>query len=233
MLTSLADSEFAFYLEETLALSNYGGASSGEILRIATQIVPGDFESTYTAFKYMADNVRPSASNINITKDPFGAREASFRAATYYRGASFFIIGNQSDPRNYELWDEQLACFNDSIALLEPVPGERFEVNSHSPKIGDFKSIGIFYKSTTGNESRPTVLIGSGYDGSQEEVYHAMGRSLLARGLNVVTYEGPGQPTVRRQQQLGFIPVYFNLSRETRLKTMLIHANYCRTGGML
>lgn len=39
-------------------------------------------------------------------------------------------------------------------------------------------------------------------------MYHALGRSVLERGWKFVTYEGPGQPTVRRQQGLGFRPDY-------------------------
>lgn len=46
----------------------------------------------------------------------------------------------------------------------------------------------------------------SGYDGSQEALYHSMGQDILARGYNFLTLEGPGQATVRRQQNLGFIP---------------------------
>ena len=93
------------------------------------------------------------------------------------------------------------------MALMKPVAGERFTVKAHSPNIGDFEAIGIFYKASTDNEPRPTILIGNGYDGSQEESYHSVARDVLARGLNAVTYEGPGQPTVRRKQDLGFIPV--------------------------
>jgi hypothetical protein len=33
-----------------------------------------------------------------------------------------------------------------------------------------------------------------------------MVQAALARGINVITYEGPGQPTVRREQNIGFIP---------------------------
>jgi alpha-beta hydrolase superfamily lysophospholipase len=32
-----------------------------------------------------------------------------------------------------------------------------------------------------------------------------MGMAALQRGYNVITYEGPGQPTPRREQNLGFI----------------------------
>jgi pimeloyl-ACP methyl ester carboxylesterase len=46
----------------------------------------------------------------------------------------------------------------------------------------------------------------SGYDGSQEDLYHGIGRQATSRGYNFISYEGPGQPTVRREQGLGFIP---------------------------
>lgn len=57
----------------------------------------------------------------------------------------------------------------------------------------------------------PTVIACNGYDGSQEELYHALGRSVLDRGWNFVTFEGPGQPTVRRDQNPGFIPNWWDV----------------------
>lgn len=67
-------------------------------------------------------------------------------------------------------------------------------------------SIGMFFKASSCSTRTPTVMLGSGYDGSQEELYHSACVEILKRGLNCVTYEGPGQPTVRRQQNIGFIP---------------------------
>lgn len=132
-----ADDEMAFYLEEVLSLANNGGSNTGEVLRIATQLVPSDFESVYQGFYPMAQAINAIAHGVDVSKDPVGAREAYFRAATYYRGADFFLIGNASDPRNYALWDQQLKAFNNAIALL-PVPGERFSVPTYSPNVGNY-----------------------------------------------------------------------------------------------
>jgi pimeloyl-ACP methyl ester carboxylesterase len=189
-----------------MALANNGGASVGEVLRLATQIVPTDFESVYNAFYYMAQQIHSIAESISVTVDPVAAREAYFRASSYYRGADFFLHGNQSDPRVYTLWDQQLASFNKAIALLKPVPGERFTVKAANSSVGPYEIPGIFFKASASNALTPTIMVGNGYDGSQEESYHMACVEILKRGVNCVTYEGPGQPTVRRNQNLGFIP---------------------------
>lgn len=210
MFQMSSDPELGSYVAEVMALCNNMGAASGEVLRIATQLVPKDFESVYNAFNFMAKKIEALADQVNVTQDPIGAREAYYRASSYYRGAGYFLIGNWSDPRNYDLWDKQLECFNKANALLVPIPGERFKVKAHSPNApgnGDFETIGIFYKANADDTPTPTVVVGTGYDGSQEEMYHAVVRDVLARGLNVVTYEGPGQPTVLREQKIPFIPV--------------------------
>ncbi|KAE9375811.1 alpha/beta-hydrolase [Stipitochalara longipes BDJ] len=202
-----SDSQFAFNLEEWLALANGGGAATGEVLRAASQITPGDFESWYREFNFLANSLH----NIGVnTTYPTSKRDTLFRSASYYRGADFFLHGNWSDPRIETLWDSQLADFNTAISLLE-VPGERFSVHADG-----FDTIGIFYSpgqinGKRGSSKRPTLLIGSGFDGSQEDLFHALGHQALERGWNFVTYEGPGQPTARRQQNLGFRSDWWNV----------------------
>ncbi|KAK5704573.1 hypothetical protein LTR17_021769 [Elasticomyces elasticus] len=164
-----ADSSIAFYLEEALSLANWGGANSGEVLRIATQIIPQDFESVYKAFYYVAEQTYAFAESVDKTKDPVSAREAYYHAATYYRGADFYLHGNQSDPRLISLWDQQTVAFDKANALLE-IPGERFVVQAHSEEIGDYQAIGVFYAAYAGEGPPiPTILVGGGYDSSQEE----------------------------------------------------------------
>ncbi|KAF7560635.1 hypothetical protein G7046_g3499 [Stylonectria norvegica] len=217
------NSEFAFILEETLSLANNFGANTGEVLRAASQIIPGDYESWYREFFYLANSIHEIAEGINATRNPVSAREAYFRSATYYREADFFLHGNISDPRIYSLWNSALADFDSAIALL-PVPGVRVNITAEN---GNFTVPIIYYGAEDsrpfgpghgGKEGRhgkkeklPTIIAGTGYDGAQEELYHQMGRAAVDRGWNFITYEGPGQPTVRRQQNLGFIPNWWDV----------------------
>lgn len=207
------DTEFAFLLSEVLSFSNGGGAATGEVLRAASQIVPGDFESYYREFKFLADAIHDAGSGA---KHPSARREAFFRSAAYYRAADFFLHGNPSDPRLVSLWDSQLADFGEAISLLQ-VPGEKVTVHADGFDI----PVLFFAAAGTGGAEkqrnhttasrRPTFLVGSGYDGPQESLYHGIGRYVLERGWNFATYEGPGQPTVRRQQGLGFRPDWWNV----------------------
>lgn len=196
------DTEFSFQLLVFIAQSEYHGASVGEVLTAATTIEYGNFESFYSSFYGIATRVNAIADTIDPQRFPVSAREAYFRVATYFRAADFFLHGNISDPRIYSLWHSQTAAFNTAISLL-PVPGKRINIQGNG-----FEIPIIFYgpENSQYDESKPTILVGSGYDAAQEDSLHSVGFEILARGWNYVSYEGPGQPTVRRDQDIGFTP---------------------------
>ncbi|KAI0135100.1 2,6-dihydropseudooxynicotine hydrolase [Daldinia grandis] len=199
MLQLSSDKDFHFEILRALALAPYQGSDVGEVLVAANHIIPGDFESYYNAFSSLADRIHGQASAIDSSRYPVSARNAYFREATYYRSADFFLHGNWNDSRINTLWDKQIAAFDKAISLL-PVPGERITLQGKGFQIPAI----VFSSGQPG--PRPTMLMCSGYDGAQEEMYHAIGEAALQRGINVITFEGPGQPTVRRQQSMGFIP---------------------------
>jgi esterase/lipase len=55
------------------------------------------------------------------------------------------------------------------------------------------------------DKKRPTIIVQSGFDGTQEELY-GYGLEGVKRGYNVLTFEGPGQGAVLREQGLPFRP---------------------------
>jgi pimeloyl-ACP methyl ester carboxylesterase len=201
MVQLSSDSDFHFEILRDISLAPYEGADIGEVLVAANKIKPGDFESYYGAFIDLATRVDKIARSIDTRKNPVSARQGFFKAATYYRSADFFLHGNASDPRIYSIWDKHAAAYNSAIALL-PVPGERVTLHA---KNDNFTIPAIFFGCGMPGP-RPTIILGNGYDGAQEEMYHVIGAAAIQRGMNVITYEGPGQPTVRREQKLGFIP---------------------------
>ena len=55
-------------------------------------------------------------------------------------------------------------------------------------------------------EPRPTVILTGGYDGTAEELYFSNGAAALARGYNVLAFDGPGQGTALVGQGLVMRP---------------------------
>ncbi|MEO7033122.1 MAG: alpha/beta fold hydrolase [Gemmatimonadaceae bacterium] len=190
------DQTFHFEILRALGVARYGGSDAAEVLAIIDKLEAGNFESWYRAWVTLAERVEAS---ISATSQPVSVRDAMFRAATYYRAADFFLHGDPDDPRIDALWAKQRACFDRAISLL-PIPGERVTLRADG-----FSIPCIFYRASLEAAPRPTVIICSGFDGSQEELMHTCGFAALERGYNVLTYEGPGQPTVRREQNVGFI----------------------------
>lgn len=102
-----------------MSLANNAGANIGEVIRVATQIVPSNSEeATYRGFYPMAQAINALADSVDPSVDPVAARENYFHAASYYRAASDYLIGNQSDPRLISLWNQNLAAYDKAVALL-------------------------------------------------------------------------------------------------------------------
>ncbi|KPI38094.1 uncharacterized protein AB675_993 [Cyphellophora attinorum] len=194
------DDSFNFQLLAVLAVAPYSGADVGPVLATAQQIEPGNFSSFSEAFYTLANTTKAEAEDPQNAYDPINVRDTWFSAATYFRAADFFLHGDWTDPLINLLWEEQTAAFDQALASL-PVPGVRVRIPADN-----FTVEAIWYSSTAeGGAHRPTLILGNGYDGSQEDLYHTIVVPALARGWNCLTYEGPGQPSVRRSQNLGFI----------------------------
>jgi hypothetical protein len=195
----------AFNFQYLIALGNAlsGGSDITPVLSAAKNIEDGDFDSYSGQFHLLANLTKVQAESPDNAYDPVNVRDTWFSVSHYFRRADFYIHGNWSNPLINSFWVEQTAAFNKAIAAL-PVPGERVRIPATE---GNFTIEAIWYAaSETADHKLPTLVIGNGYDAAQEDSYHYFVASALARGWNCITYEGPGQPTVRRDQNVGFIP---------------------------
>jgi dienelactone hydrolase len=192
-----SDGTFHFNLLRWLGTAPYHGVDVAEMLDVADRIVAGDFESWHDEFLALAQQVEAESSGLRGSS-PITIRDRAFRAASYYRAADFFLHGTPSDPRIASTWASATAQFNQAIAQLTPA-GERLTIQADG-----FTVPAIFYRAAADRRLRPTILMFNGFDGSQEEMLHISGFAALERGFNVLTFEGPGQPTVVREQGLGF-----------------------------
>jgi alpha-beta hydrolase superfamily lysophospholipase len=192
-----ADPSFDFNLLRWMGTAPYHGADVAEVLALASRLTAGDFESWYSEFSSLAGHVA-SEGWQDRPASPVTLRDRAFRAAAYYRAADFYLHGNPGDPRIKTTWAHATDQFDRAIAELVPA-GERVTMTADG-----FGIPAIVYRASRDSTPRPAVLMFNGFDGSQEEMLHVSGFAALERGFHVVTFEGPGQPTVLREQGLGF-----------------------------
>ena len=122
------------------------------------------------------------------------AREAYLTASNYYRSAEFFLHTNPSDPRIVQTWQKSVESFR-KAALLFASPVEFIEIPYEGQTIP-----GYFYKVDNVNILRPTLILFTGFDGTQEELYATSVCAAISKGYNCLTFEGPGQGGVIRKQ---------------------------------
>ena len=191
------DRTFAFNLLRWHGLAPYHGTDVTEVLDVADRIVPGDFESWHREFAGLAQQVEQEGWG-GLRSSPATLRDRGFRAASYWRAADFFLHGNQEDHRIISTWASATEQFDRAISQMTPA-GERMTIQADG-----FSVPAIFFPAAADTTPRPTILMFNGFDGSQEEMLHLCGLAALERGFNVLTFEGPGQPTVLREQGIGF-----------------------------
>ncbi|KIW11197.1 hypothetical protein PV08_10497 [Exophiala spinifera] len=194
-----SDKNFHFELLRILASVRGYGADVAEILNVCEKLIPGDFESWWQNFYDLAlwakSSVQPEDQHDRIS-----LRDAYLRASRYFFAAQFFLHGNPDDPRLTLAWEEWTKCFDKATSVME-IPAERRTLQADG-----FQVPIIVLRASMDSQPRPVLIIGNGLDGSMEEMLHFHGFQALERGYHVILYEGPGQCTVRRQQNIGFIP---------------------------
>ena len=63
---------------------------------------------------------------------------------------------------------------------------------------------GYFFRPGDSGKPRPTLIVNCGYDSTAEESYLEVAAAALQRQYNCLTFEGPGQGPLIREQQIPF-----------------------------
>jgi len=190
-----ADDSYNF---ETIRVLNdiaAAGGDVGEVLSTVGSIRAGDADSWYHAWTAAGDRVGALAERTRDTREK---GNALLRTHTYYRTAEFFLAPH--DPRRVESFRSNVRSFYAGLDARNVryehivVPYGRYHLNA------------LYYPGPAGAESRPLLVVVGGYDSTMEELYLATGAAALQHGYSVLTYEGPGQGSVLRQQDLHMEP---------------------------
>jgi pimeloyl-ACP methyl ester carboxylesterase len=178
----------------------YGGGDVGECLATAFRVDGTDLTSWYDEWSRTAGGVLESAEEALAGGDLESARLAFFRASNYYRTAGVMLMGTPVDPRLIVSNRQQTEAFRRGVALLA-TPPEILAIPYEDTTLP-----GYFFRVDDDAKPRPTVILLGGYDGTAEELYFFNGAAALARGYNVLAFDGPGQGSALLQQGLTLRP---------------------------
>jgi pimeloyl-ACP methyl ester carboxylesterase len=195
------DESFSFEALRAAGFANYGGADIGDVLATAAAIPDGDEVAWHREWRATAERVAALGAQSLHSGHPVSAREAFLRASNYFRTAEFYRRDDPfNDPEVVELSRRSRETFTAAMDLFDfgfvpvSIPYEHTTLP------------GYLYLVDDSGTPRPTLIYNSGYDSTLEESYFAIAAAALARGYNVLAFDGPGQGAALREQRLVFRP---------------------------
>ena len=195
------DASFSFEALRAAGFANYSGADLGEILATAHAIPDGDEATWHRQWKATAERVEEIGRKALADGHGVSAREALLRASNYYRTAEFYRRDDPAhDPEVTLLSARSRDTFVTAMSLFE-FGFERVSIPYQQTTLP-----GYLYRVDDSGLPRPTIVYNNGFDSTLEESYFAIAAAALARGYNVLAFDGPGQGATLREQGLVFRP---------------------------
>lgn len=186
-----ADDAYNFETVRVLNDIAAAGGDAGEALSVIASIRAGDASSWYEAWNAAGARAVALAGR---TRDARSKGNTLLRAHTYYRTAEFFL--DPQDHRRVTSFKTNLNAFYSGLDMLN-VAHERIAV-----PYGRYHLNALYYPAAQSAAGRPLLVVAGGYDSTMEELYLSIGQAALQHGYSVLTYEGPGQGSVLRDQGL-------------------------------
>lgn len=184
-----------------VAQAHYGGSDLNECVATAARIRPGDGASWVAEWEGLAERVERQAKAALAQGHAVTARDAYFRAASYYRMADFFLPG--TDVRKKTFFLSANRCFLEGARQYRP-PIERIEVPS-----GGESYAGYFCHAKNPRASRvPGVIMLGGADSLAEELFFFGGNQVTERGMALLLIDTPGRGSSLRLKGIKTRPDY-------------------------
>ncbi|MET0474754.1 MAG: alpha/beta hydrolase [Mycobacterium sp.] len=191
------DESFSFETLRAVGYTAYGGADIGEVITTAERITPGDLESWHREWRALADRIAAIADGCAAAGHAVSASSAYLRASNYYRTAEFYL---RDDPRNDPRVADTSARAIETFRCAAEIQGRWTRVRI--PYEGTH--LEGYYLNVSGDEPGPTLLAHGGFDSTVEEMFFAVGEAARQHGWNCLIFEGPGQGSALRVDELPF-----------------------------
>jgi hypothetical protein len=191
--------QFNFEFQFALGDVHYGAGDLGEMFSTADRIVDGDPDSWCQ--EWIATGRRVAAIADGCTKGGHNksARAAYLRAAVYFAVALSAVDGTK-DPTALlgPTFAEHRRCFDAYAELLEP-PAEKIDIPYEGSSMP-----GYLFRPSTSDDRRRTLIMNNGSDGPITSIWPSISAGGVARGYNVLVFDGPGQQSMLFERNVPF-----------------------------
>jgi alpha-beta hydrolase superfamily lysophospholipase len=187
-----ADQTYHFQTLRVLNDVAADGADTSDVLETIKHIRSGDAQGWFSAWSQTGDRAARLAS---ATTDRIAKGRALLRAHNYYRTAEFFL--SPDDPKRPASAAKNIRCFYAALDALG-VAYQRIK----APYGEGHHLEAVFYPAAGSDPERPLIVLGGGFDSTVEELYFLLVKDAHEHGYDVLTYDGPGQGSVLRDQGL-------------------------------
>jgi pimeloyl-ACP methyl ester carboxylesterase len=200
------DEAFKFETLRAAGFAADAGADIGEVIVTTSQIPDGDEDAWTAAWTATAERTARRGQNSLDVGDSVSAREAFFRASSYYRSAEFYRRKDPlNDPQVLELSRLSKDYLVKAAELLDG-PFSEVQIPFEGRSLPGY----LFLVDDSGTP-RPTVIYTNGFDSTREEGYFVIGAAALRRGYNFLAYDGPGQGWMIREEKVPYRPDWENV----------------------
>ncbi len=201
-LALFADQSMNFECLFAFGEACYGTAEVGEVVAAVSTINgAGPTYGTYTdTFLALADKLAGMADQAKERGDTATERACSFRAATYYTQALYFVLGSDQPDREQAIYQANRASYDRAVSLL-PVPPVKVQI-----PYGRTPMPAWLFRPADDGKPRPTVIVNNGSDGQSVELWAYGTVAAVERGWNALVFEGPGQGQLLFVDEVPFTP---------------------------
>ena len=177
------DHEADWVFGRTLQHMNVGAAQTGESLDAARKIDEKMPDSWAREWGRVAEMVEKHGDESLSMGRTTSAKYSYLRASNYYRTAEYGV--RPSHPSFNALWEKSVKCFHEAAKCFrDPVTIVEVPVDGYM--------LPGYYWRASADESRPTLILVGGNDGTIEENFLAFGFAAHERGYNFFTFDHPG-----------------------------------------
>lgn len=208
--------EYKWYNLELLRLigaAPYGGCDAAEFLELVASLKPNDADDWNRKFLNLAERTQSWGEEMQKASHLSAAKGAFLRACNYFRCAQYLfpIMSAKEQPYFLSLYHRSISSFERATKLMEHevhrvrIPFQPPEYRASPLKLPGWLHLPVESQRLHGRRTPILICIG-GADSTQEELYFLSVAEGPGLGYAVLTFDGPGQGLVLREDGVPLRP---------------------------